>query len=177
MLAGLHLRRRARIVIAQGRRRLPSAGLLVVLLAPLLLYGLSPYVTLWHLNRALIENDQAALTTLIDLDTIRDEIARRLNKDQHSAIDTLSDPFIHWLETGIRRHGTEALDTLVTLDWVMAQLRRQLPATQTLLPVLPRGWFAGPRDVRLYLRAPDTPPVSVRLSLGADGWRLDMLYY
>lgn len=163
--------------MAQGERRLPVKRLLASLIVLLLLYGLSPFVTLWSLNRALIRNDQAALATLVDLDAIRDEIARRLNKDQDSAIDALSDPFIRWLETGIRQHGAGALDTLVTLDWVHVQMRPQLALGQDLRSMLSRGFFVGPRDFRLHLSAPDAPPVMARLHLGTRGWRLNMLYY
>ena len=167
------LQRQARIVMAQGERRLPVKRLLASLLVLLLLYGLSPYVTLWTLNRALIRDNQAALAVLVDLDAIRDELARRLNKNQESAIDALSDPFIQWLEAGIREHGAQALDTLVTLDWV----RAQWPARPGYPPVLSRGFFVGPRDFRLQIGAPDAPPVMARLHLGARGWRLNMLYY
>lgn len=163
--------------MAQGGRRLPVKPLLASLIVLLLLYGLSPFVTLWSLNRALIRDDQAALATLVDLDAIRDEIGRRLNKDRDSAIDALSDPFIHWLEAGIRQHGARALDTLVTFDWVRAQMRPQLTVGQDLRAMLSRGFFVGPRDFRLHLGLPDAPPVMARLHLGASGWRLNMLYY
>ncbi|MCG6897313.1 MAG: DUF2939 domain-containing protein, partial [Thiocapsa sp.] len=155
-------------------RRLPGRSL-VVLLIVTVVYGLWPYVTLWCLNQAVIENDQAAIVALVDVDAIRTEIARALNKEQSSAIDDLSDPFITWLERGLRRHGTTMLDELVTLDWVRERLLVQAVPGQGFVPAVSYAFFRGPWDFRVRIGEEDTQPVALRLTYVGFGWRVTML--
>ncbi len=159
------------------RARLPGKRFLISCLIVAILYGLWPYATLWTLNHALIQGDQATLEFLVDLDAIRDEIARRLNKENVSAIDGISDRFIEWLEAGLWRHGANVLDTLVTLDWVREQLLARSSPGKGFLSQLSYGFFEGPRDFRARIGQPNADPVIVRLHLGGRGWRVSTFYY
>ncbi|WP_201097871.1 DUF2939 domain-containing protein [Thiocystis minor] len=153
-------------------RRLSILGLALVIL-----YGLWPYATLWRLNRALAQGDETTLEQLVDLDAIREELARRLNKERVSAIDGLSDNFIEWLELGIRHHGIHALEHSVTLDWVREQLTsRRLPKDGS--PPIPAvGFFENPRYFRVRIGQRNAQPVILRLHLDRQGWRVSTLYY
>ncbi len=160
-----------RFSLVLGRR------LLIPLLVLLLLYGAWPYTTLWRMNRALLRGDQSAIEALVDLTAVRDELARRLNKDQESAIGALSDPFIEWLESGIRRSGTEALDHLVTLEWVQERLLAKSNPGHGFLPAVSHAFFEGPRDFRVRIGQADRGPLVTRLHLSTRGWRITMFYY
>jgi len=145
-------------------------------LAALLVYLAWPYVTVWHLARAVADDDPAALSALVDLEAIREEIKKKLNKDADSAIGELSDPFIHWLEAGIQEAGSGAVDRLVTLEWVRGQLRARSSATDVLAQVS-YAFFDAPDGFRITLgRGPDLP-LHGRLTLRDFAWQLSSLYY
>ena len=119
------------------RRSLIPLVLLVVYLA-------SPYVTLWRLSEALVADDRETLASLVDLDAVRGELLRRLNKEAESRIGPLSDGFIDWLEQGIRRSGVAALEHQVTLDWVHERLLAHSPPGAGLWPALEYAFFDHP---------------------------------
>jgi hypothetical protein len=159
------------------RARRPARRLLLLGLALVILYGLWPYTTLWSLHRALVQGDAATLERLVDLDAIRDELARRLNKERASAIDGLSDDFIGWLESGVRQHGVQALERGVTLDWVRAQLTASTLPGEGFASLLADGFFESPRDFRARIGPRNAEPVILRLHLDRRGWRVSTLYY
>lgn len=159
------------------RARRPARRLLLLGLALVILYGLWPYATLWRLNRALVQGDETTLERLVDLDAMRDELARRLNKERVSAIDGLSDDFIEWLESGIRHHGVHALERSVTLDWVRTQLTASVLPSEGFSPSLAVGFFESPRHFRARIGQRNAAPVILRLHLDRRGWRISTLYY
>ena len=158
------------------RHRLTNAALLLLVLT--LCYGVWPYGTLWRLEHAVLAGDQATVAALVDLDTVRDEIARRLDKDQDSLITAVSDAFIDWLEAGLRQHGVEALQRLVTLDWVREQFLL-IPTLQGpgLWASISEIFFSAPDDLRVRIeRAPLAPPLNLRLQLEGLAWRVTLMY-
>ncbi|MBK1716579.1 DUF2939 domain-containing protein [Thiocystis violacea] len=169
---GWELARRSRRFLGRpAARALPILGLV------LLLHGIWPYAALWSLDRALARRDQATLAALVDLEAVRDEIARRLNKDRVSVIEGVSDPFIAWLETGIRQHGDEALQSLVTLEWVGDQFGAVAPSRLGLLASISEVFFEGFGDVRVRVDRPSADPLNLRLQFRRLGWRLTMVSY
>lgn len=161
------------------RRDAASRQLLVrlslSLLMLLVLYGLWPSVTLWHLERALAGSDLDALAELVDLDAIRTELARALNKERDSAIERFSDGFIEELEAGLRRHGQSVLDEMVTMQWVQARLSATDARESGLFSAVSGVWMKGPTDLRLRLVGTDEHPVTLRLSLVGGQWRVTMI--
>ncbi|QGU32122.1 DUF2939 domain-containing protein [Thermochromatium tepidum] len=158
------------------RLTLTHAAILILVLT--LGYGLWPYGTLRRLEHAVLAGDQAKVAALVDLGAVRDEIARRLDKDRSSLIEAVSDSFIDWLEAGIRQHGVAALQRLVTLDWVREQF--------LLIPTLqgPGIWasiseifFSAPDDLRIRIeRAPLASPLNLRLQLKGLAWQVTLMY-
>jgi len=130
-----------------------------------------------QLDRALAAGGPASLTGLVDLDAVRGEIRRKINKDSTSAIDRISDGFIDWLTQGIRSDGTDALDRLVTLEWVQERLLSKSTPSGGLLPAVSRALFDAPLDFSIRLGTPGAEPVFVRMRLGQLGWRVTALYY
>lgn len=159
-----------------GGPRLAVTRLLIPLLA-LLAYLAWPYLTVWRLERALTRNDQDALATLVDLDAVRDEVRRRLNKESSSAIGPVSDQFVAWLEQAIRRGGTAAVEQQIDLDWVRGRLLSHAPEGRGLTKALERAFFDDPWHFSLRIGAPGSAAVHARLSLQGTRWRLTALSF
>jgi hypothetical protein len=157
-----------------------GALVLVLLAAALLLAFLAwPYATLWRLDRAARSGDPAALADLVDLDAVRGEIKRKLNKDADSTIGDLSDPFIRWLGEGIEVMGNDAIDRLVTLPWVQARLLdpRSGDGTAGFLRQVTYAFFDAPDGFVVRIGPATGNPVHLRLTLRSLRWRLSAAYY
>lgn len=159
-----------------GERRLPVTRFLIPLLV-VLAYLTWPYITVWRLDRALTRNDRDSLSTLVDLEGVRDEIRRRLNKESTSAIGPVSDQFVAWLEQAIRRAGSKAIEQQVDLDWVRGRLLSHSPEGGGLGGSLERAFFDDPLHFSLRIGAPGASPVHARLSFQGTGWRLTALSF
>jgi len=144
-----------------------------------LVYLAWPYLALWGLSRAVADADAGpdVLAARIDLAAVRGELRKKLNKDSPSTIGKLSDPFILWLERGIRRLGTGALDELVTLDWVRERLTANSPPGQGFLPQVSYAFFDSPAGFAVRLGTPDQTPVRFRMALQGFQWRVTAVYY
>jgi hypothetical protein len=155
--------------------KLKRLGLALLLAG--LVYLAWPYLALWGLSRAVASPDPEALSNRVDLAAVRGEIRRKLNKDSPSAIGRVSDPFIQWLERGIQRLGTGALDELVTLDWVRELLNGQSQPGQGFLPRVSYAFFDAPGGFAVRLDAPDRPPLHFRMTLDGVRWMVTAVYY
>lgn len=139
-------------------------------------YGLLPYLALWRLDRALGQGP-AALAPLVDIAAVRDQLHRRLDKDQPSLVGGLSDPFIDWLAHTLRGGGAARLEQTVTLDWVHGLLRERADPTGALLPMVRYAWFDLPTRFRVRLGPPDHPPLQLLWRPALSGWRVVAVYY
>ncbi|WP_295448166.1 DUF2939 domain-containing protein [uncultured Thiodictyon sp.] len=162
-------------VVGGRRRRIAHALAFPALIV--IAYLVWPFITLWQLDRALVRGDQAALGRLVDLDAVRDALRRKLNKDAIGTIGPLSDAFITWLEEGIRRDGTAALDQAVTLEWVRERMLAHSPSEAGLWPALSRVRFDDPLYFSLRLGGESQVPVTVRIGFTGLSWRVRALYY
>ncbi len=160
-------RRQRDCVLAQ-----PWLAMLALLM---LLYGLWPFLSVWRLQQAVLNNQPQVVATWVDVTAIRAALRRRLNKDAVSEIGSLSDDFIDWLDAGIRYHGVTALEQLVTFEWVYTQLRGRLPPEAALFPIVMTSSFIGLRDFQVQLYSP--APLVLFLRLDTTGWRIVALYY
>lgn len=162
------------------RRAMRALGVaLLVAIALLLLFLAWPYFTLWRLDQAVREEDTAALAELVDLDAIRGEIKKKLNKDADSSIGDLSDPFILWMQDGIQTLGSDAPDRLMTLSWVRARLldRSAGDADGGFLGQVAYAFFDAPDAFVARIGVAADTPVHVRLTLRGTNWRVTALYY
>lgn len=150
-----------------------------LLLPVLALLGLLawPYVSLWRLSAVATDPDADALAPLVDLEAIRSEIRRKLNKTASSAIGKVSDPFIQWLERGILQLGTGALDQIVTLAWVQERLGANSPPGEGFLPQVEYAFFDSAGGFAVRIGGPGQTPVHLRLGLQGLEWKLVALYY
>ncbi len=147
---------------------------LILALAALLAW---PYLNLWRLNLAVLEGPPEALAGLVDLDAVRDEIRRRLNKDAHSTIGEVSDPFIEWIERGIRETGQSALEEQVTLAWLRDLLLARSGDNGGFLTRISYAFFVAPNALLVRVGEVDTGPVYLRLQPAPIDWRVTAVYY
>jgi hypothetical protein len=161
------------------RRRRVLSWLLLPLAALLLAYLVWPYASLWRLDRAVRSEDVEALAALVDLDAVRGEIKKKLNKDVSSRIGPVSDRFIHWLQAGIQTLGSHAIDRLVTLDWVREQLLIHTPggAADGFLGEISSAFFDTQGGFQVRIGPPDDGPVRLHLERRGLSWRVSALSY
>jgi hypothetical protein len=161
--------------LSRPRWKAPAwvSWLLAALALLSLLYLVSPYVTLWRLERAVAAAPPSAQAGFVDIAAVRDQIRRRLNKDAESRIGEVSDSFIDWLQLALRRSGDDALEQTVTLDW----LRGLLAAHRTTGRGLPveHAFYATP--FRFRVRVGGDPPLQLVLEPRWLGWRVTAVYY
>lgn len=174
------LRRPPRVLLARTRRQRRALGWVLLPLAALLLaYLASPYTSLWRLDRAVRAGDIEAMAALVDLDSVRGEIKKKLNKDVSSRIGPVSERFIRWLQGGIQSLGSDAIDRLVTLDWVREQLLIHSPggAADGFLGEVSFAFFDAQGGFEVRIGRPDDGPVRLHLEPRGLAWRVSALSY
>ncbi len=137
-----------------------------------------PYYHVWLLDQAVILNDRDELSGLVEMKSVRLQIKRRLNKEVDSTVGDVSNTFVDWLQDGIRRMGTEAVDRLVTLEWVREQLLSKTGPQDPpgFLDQISYAFFDGPTGFLVRIGELGEDPVHFRLSLHAGAWRLTAMY-
>jgi len=174
---------RGRQALLLTSRRRPGAGrsrryLLAGATAILLGFGLWPYLVLWRIDHAALQAEPAALAPYVDLKAVRRAITLKLNKDATSTIGTLSDPFIHWLQSAIAADGSGTIRRLVTLRWVREQLLKHRGTRDAgFLPGLSYAFFDAPDEFRVRIGPPSANPTEVRMRLRHFRWRITAVYY
>jgi len=151
---------------------------LIILLASA--YIAWPYYHVWRLNQAVILDDRQALGTQVDLEAVREQIKRRLNKEVDSSVGDVSNAFVDWLQDGIRRMGDQAVEQLVTLEWVREQLLSKTRPGDTpgFIDHIDYAFFDRPDGFLVRIGQLDEDPVHVRLSLSLRdfAWRVSAVY-
>lgn len=139
-----------------------------------------PYYQVWQLNQALALRDQAALAPMVDLPAVREQVKRRLNKEVNGAMEeVVSNAFVDWIQDGLRRMGGDAVERLVTLDWVREQLLSKSPPPPPLTGFLEQisyAFFEAPDRFLIRIGELGDNPVHVRLSLQGGIWRVTGVY-
>jgi hypothetical protein len=158
-------------------RKAGALGLAVVVATALLLWLAWPYFTLWRIGQAARSGDMAALAELTDMESIRAEIKKKLNKDTDSDIGEPSDSFIRWLQQGIAVMGSQAVDRLVTLPWVRMRLIEHSDDGEGFLRGITYAFFDAPNGFIVRIGSRSEAPVWLRLSFQGLRWRISAVYY
>ncbi|MEN8174322.1 MAG: DUF2939 domain-containing protein [Pseudomonadota bacterium] len=152
--------------------------ILVLILLAAAAFVAWPYYHVWELDRAVAKNDAVALNRLVDIAAVREEIKGRLERDMNRAVGGHSEGFLGWLQNGVRRMGTDAIESMITIPWV----RDQLQAKNR--PGDPPGYwhnmsyafFDSPTTFLVRIGKLGDDPVHAELSLQGIDWRLTALY-
>ncbi|MFP4076527.1 MAG: DUF2939 domain-containing protein [Halochromatium sp.] len=172
-----------------------AAGLMIVAS----LYLVSPFISLWRLDRTALNGPTAALANLVDIDAVREQILRRLDKERPSAIGEVSDAFVDWMQTTIRREGLQALPQAIPLRWVRERLLTHAEGRRGFWPAIGYAFYDSPTSFRVRIGAPtpaaatasstpaatasppdhppEHPPVHLRLERGWLDWRVTAISY
>jgi hypothetical protein len=151
------------------------ASLLVLCILAFLIW---PYTAVYRLDRAMTLHHRQTLAEMIDIESVRGQIKRKLNKNLDSSIGNVSNSFIDWLQDGIQRLGADAIDQMVDIDWVAAQLRSHNPDPNEggFYKQLSYAFFDGPDQLLLRIGELDSSPVHVHLKLQGAQWRITAVY-
>lgn len=173
--------RRHNSLMARRPRNKPLRLLLRALILIGLLacaYALWPYLTLWRIEAAAGTADPSALENYVDLPRVRQEAHNWFNKEHPGQIEEVSDEFADWVEQGLRDHGNQALDKLITLDWIRARLVPPSIADLGFLSRTRLALFDGLTGFRVHLFAShEQPPTRLYLELDTGGWRVTAVYF
>ena len=152
--------------------------LLSVVFILLLAFLAWPYTTVYRLNQALESDDHRLIEELVDIDSIQQQIQRKMNKEMESAIGDVSNRFVEWLQNGIQRLGKDAIESLVTTEWVINQLRSHNPDVRRggFIDHLSYAFFDGPNSLLLRIGELDDHPVHAHLTLLGTEWRITAIY-
>jgi hypothetical protein len=137
-----------------------------------------PYTAVYRLEQALVEDDHQVLQQMIDVEAVREQIKRKLNKNVESNIGDVSNGFIDWLQNGIQRLGSNAVDEMVDLNWIIRQLRAHNSRFDRggVYDKLTYAFFDGPDRLLLRIGELDESPVHAHLSLQGTSWRITAVY-
>jgi hypothetical protein len=151
------------------------ASLLLILVAAFLIW---PYTAVYRIDRALEQHHRQALDDMIDIQSVREQIKRKLNKNLESTIGNVSNSFIDWLQGGIQHLGADAVDQMVNTDWVIDQLRSHNPDPHQggFMDRLSYAFFDGPDRLLLRIGGLDENPVHAHLKLEGTQWRITAIY-
>ncbi len=152
--------------------------LLSAFLVLLLAFLAWPFTVIYRLDQALIENDRQALELLLDVESIQQEIKRKMNKNVESTIGDVSNSFVEWLQSGIQHLGNDAIESMVNLDWVISQLRSKNPDKRRggFFEHLSYAFFDSPDGLLLRIGELGENPVHARLTLHKTEWRISAIY-
>ena len=137
-----------------------------------------PFTAIYRLDQALIENDRQALERLVDVESIQQQIKRKMNKNVESTIGDVSNSFVEWLQNGIQDLGNDAIESMVNLDWVLTQLRAKNPDNRRggFIDHLSYAFFDGHDSLLLRIGELGENPVHARLTLQNTEWRISAIY-
>lgn len=169
-------------------RNLRFGAVAVAIIAAL--YLISPYAALWRLNRTVVNGPTSALAPLVDIDAVREQVQRRLNKEQESRIGEVSDAFIDWIQHNIRHYHADPVAQTIDLKWLRELLLRHSEGEAGFWPSLSYAFYASPTSFKVRIgHAPSPgephsdppgdgpPPVHLRLERGLLRWRVSTAYY
>lgn len=149
-----------------------------LLILSILAFLIWPYTAIYRLDRALTQNHRTTLSEMIDIQSVRSQIKRKLNKNLESSIGNVSNSFIDWLQDGIQKLGADAVDEMVNTDWVVRQLRSHNadPSQGGFYPQLSYAFFDGPDRLLLRIGELGENPVHAHLKLDGARWRITAVY-
>ena len=150
-----------------------------LLFAAVVAYAGWPYVNLYRLDRALLQNDRAALHELVDLDALKAQHKAMLEKQVQRSIGAQPGPISGLVRDGARWYGTQSSEA-IDLDSVRQRLRRQRASAPDAYPSIITdttfAFFEWPTRFLIRLGDLGDEPIHVRMTLEDWRWRVTGIY-
>ena len=153
--------------------------LFLLLFVAILSYAGWPYVNLYRLDRALMQNDQAALQELVDLDALKAQHKSMLEQQVERSIGQQPGPISNLVRDGALWYGTQT-SAAITLDSVRQRLRLQRVSAPDAYPSIITdttfAFFEWPTRFLIRLGDLGEQPIHVRMTLEDWRWRVTGIY-
>lgn len=139
-----------------------------------------PYIYLYRLDRALLENDRVALVALVDMERLQESHKATMELRVERTVGE-NGAVARMLQDGMRWISDQTGDRVIDLDWVRERLRRdgQAPGDNAYPSILRHTGFAfyeSPSTFLVRLGELGRDPVHLRLRLQDWTWRLTEIY-
>ena len=139
-----------------------------------LLFGGWPYLTLRQLDDALAANDHEALTKLVDIDSVRQQVAQSLERDVDSALGGENDEgsILGWLKNKVNDLGTQAIQDVINVTWT----RDKLLSKGAFKSATSYAFFESWDRFLVRLGTHGDNPIHVYLQLKDWQWRVSAIH-
>ncbi len=143
-------------------------------------FGGWPYVNLFRLDRALMENDRDTLAELVDLSALKAFHKKKLEKQLNRTMGQSQGTFAEMMKNGARWLGKTTADTIIDLDWVRDKLRWEETSRPDAYPSIISNtsfaFFESPTRFLIRIGDLGDDPVHVRMDLQEWWWRITEIH-
>ena len=146
--------------------------LFAVLILVLATFVSWPYAYLYRIDKALHEGDRDTLSRLVDLEAVRAEIKRNIDRDVDTALGKDTGSVLGWLKEKVSELGEHAIEEIIDLAWISRTLTEDGRFRQQVSFAFFESW-----DVFLIrLGELGREPVHIRMTLTRGNWRITAIY-
>lgn len=154
--------------------------IIIPLFVAALVYGGWPYVELYRIDRALLENDTGTLRVLVDMDSIRASEEKKLEKQVDQTVGQEQGRIADMVRQGARWLGKNVKEPALDINWVREELRWDGSGDQDAFPSIVRhttfAFFESPTRFLVRVGELDAHPMHLRLRLEDWRWQLVGIY-
>jgi len=141
----------------------------------ILIFIAYPYVRIYQIENAVIDNNMEMLAMYVDLDEIRQTHKQQINKEADSTANMLGENVVaDLLRKGVSVLGNAAVDEVVDEAWVSKQLLEKSQGAMT--ENLSFAFFESPTRFNIRFRELNNNPSFVELTLQDWNWRITAFY-
>jgi hypothetical protein len=153
------------------------AALLAFTLSALIAW---PYVYLWRLDNAVIDNDLRALEQLVDLRAVRAQVKSDFGREVDGAVGNDGGKVMRWVKQGIGLISDTAIDANIDMPWVVNALGKRpgdppIPRT-SLITDTSYAFFESHDSFLIRLGELGREPLHIRMKLIDNAWRVVAIF-
>jgi hypothetical protein len=129
-----------------------------------------PYLHIYWLDNAIANNNEVALTKLVDLESIRAIHKKTLENSIKNTFGTAENDMFSNMA---KAFGGVAVDSLMDINWVKTRMQR---GRQSLWQATTFAFFESPTRFTIRLGELSDNPVHVQMTLQDWSWRVTAIY-
>jgi hypothetical protein len=135
-------------------------------------YLVWPYVHLYQLNDAVINNDQVAFEKLLDVEAVRKVYKENIEWKTSQLGPQEKNVFSDLMRQGANFFGNTAVDTMINANWILGRLRRISPVWDQVT----FAFFESPTRFTIRLGELGHNPIHIQMTLQDWYWRVTAIY-